>query len=132
MTSNADYTPTQCSVDKLKKSTHPLSIACQATDDIILSISKSTPSPMCVGFAAETSNVIEYAKKKRAKKNLDLIIANDVSRADIGFNSTDNALHLITKDTMTTLEKQSKRECATKILKYMADIFEQRDTALAL
>ena len=73
--------------------------------------------PYTVGFAAETDNVLAYARDKRARKNLDLIIANDVSR-DV-FGADDNAATLIAADGETTLPRQAKTTLADTLLTHI-------------
>ena len=69
-----------------------------------------------IGFAAETSQVIENAEAKLAKKNLDMIVANDVTRAGAGFNVDTNIATLITREGQTDMPLQSKRSLAEAIL----------------
>ena len=72
---------------------------------------------MLVGFAAETENVLEYARRKLGSKNLDWIVANDVSRADAGFDVDTNIVTLLGKDgQQTALPLLTKREAAERIL----------------
>ena len=76
--------------------------------------------PYLVGFAAETENLIQNAKKKLNMKNLDLIIANDVSSQDIGFDSDFNEVFLITEDEEILIEKTSKRNLSRKIIEFIS------------
>ena len=71
---------------------------------------------LVIGFSAETDNVIENAKIKLLKKNLNMIICNDVSNKDIGFDSDDNEVHLITHDDVVRLTKTSKLKIAKQII----------------
>jgi len=71
---------------------------------------------LVVGFAAETENVLDNAKEKLRSKKLDAIVANDVSRADAGFDSSTNAITIITNDRAVELPLMSKREAADRIL----------------
>ena len=70
-----------------------------------------------IGFSAETDNVIENAKIKLLKKNLNMIICNDVSDKTIGFDSNDNEVHLITHDDVIKLSKTTKLKIAKQIIK---------------
>ena len=88
--------------------------------DIVATIAAMENGPFTVGFAAETQDVIEYAKDKRARKQLDLIIANDVSQPGIGFNSDDNAVTLISEDRVEALPKMSKRKLASQLIHHIA------------
>ncbi|MCS2165814.1 bifunctional phosphopantothenoylcysteine decarboxylase/phosphopantothenate--cysteine ligase CoaBC [Scandinavium manionii] len=95
----ADYRAAAISDEKIKKQGDELTIKMVKNPDIVAGVAALTTSrPYVVGFAAETNNVEEYAQQKRARKNLDLICANDVSQENQGFNSDDNALHLFWQD----------------------------------
>jgi phosphopantothenoylcysteine decarboxylase/phosphopantothenate--cysteine ligase len=71
---------------------------------------------MVVGFAAETNNVIEYAKSKMKRKNLDMVIANDITKKGAGFNTDTNIATIITNVDEIDLPIMSKRDLADKIL----------------
>jgi phosphopantothenoylcysteine decarboxylase/phosphopantothenate--cysteine ligase len=75
-----------------------------------------------VGFAAETQNLLAYAKDKLTRKGLDLIIANDVSRADIGFNQDQNQVTVVGKDQTWTPEQAAKTELA----KYLVTLIQSQ------
>ena len=91
----ADYRAASIAEAKIKKQGDEITIKMVKNPDIVASVAaRSDNRPYVVGFAAETNNVEEYARKKRASKRLDLICANDVSHAESGFNSDNNALHL--------------------------------------
>ena len=77
-----------------------------------------------VGFAAETRDIVSYAQDKLVRKKLDLIIANDVSRTDIGFNSDDNAVTLVTADQVTELPMMRKRQLATSLIDHIAQLYK--------
>lgn len=92
----SDYTPLQSAKQKLKKAdASGLTLQLVQNPDILATVCALTNPPFTLGFAAETENVIEYAKQKRLKKGADLIAANDVSKQNIGFNSDDNAISLL-------------------------------------
>ena len=94
----ADYRPARAADLKIKKEaqkTQHLSLSLVENPDIIASVAASAHKPFVVGFAAETHNVLDYARSKRVRKGLDIIIVNDVSVADCGFNSVDNAATMI-------------------------------------
>jgi phosphopantothenoylcysteine decarboxylase/phosphopantothenate--cysteine ligase len=74
-----------------------------------------------VGFAAETSDVIENAKKKLLTKNLDMIISNDISDKSIGFDVDENEVNVITKDETLLLKKDKKIRIARQILKIISE-----------
>ena len=90
------------------------------TKDILLEVGSLKDKPYLVGFAAETENLIQNAKKKLNMKNLDLIIANDVSSQDIGFDSDFNEVFLITEDEEILIEKTSKRNLSRKIIEFIS------------
>ena len=85
--------------------------------DILQYASDHMKEKLVIGFSAETDNVIENAKIKLLKKNLNMIICNDVSNKEIGFDSDDNEVHLITHDDVVKLTKTSKLKIAKQIIK---------------
>ena len=88
--------------------------------DILKSVSELEQRPYVVGFAAETNDLIKNAEKKLSNKNLDLIIANDVSNKEIGFDSDDNEVTLITKKEKYLIERQNKRKVSKKIIDFIS------------
>ena len=119
----ADYKPQYYSKDKLKKSDKniDISIGLTANQDILKSVSEITNKPYLVGFAAETSDLIKNAKIKLTNKGLDLIIANDVSNTEIGFDSDENEVMLINNDSEYLIKKEPKKKVASKIIKYISE-----------
>lgn len=116
----ADYTPAEPAVQKVKKSDGPLTITLNRTKDILGDLGK-LPSrrqglPVLVGFAAETSDVVAYATSKLHSKAADLIVANDVSRADAGFDVDTNAVTLVTRAGAEDIPLQAKSAVAARIL----------------
>ena len=114
----ADYRPTQRSGEKIKKSDETLTLTLERTPDVLSQVAAAKSNGLLViGFAAETQNVIENAQKKLAGKKLDAIVANDVTRPDAGFDTTTNAVTIITKNGgPVELPVMSKREAADRIL----------------
>ncbi|HET6980162.1 MAG TPA: bifunctional phosphopantothenoylcysteine decarboxylase/phosphopantothenate--cysteine ligase CoaBC [Pyrinomonadaceae bacterium] len=114
----ADYRPVQRAEQKIKKSDDSITLTLERTPDVLSQVAASRTNGMLViGFAAETENVVENAQDKLRKKNLDAIIANDVTRTDSGFDSATNAITIITKDDHpVVLPTLSKREAADRIL----------------
>ena len=98
----ADYAPSGGqAAEKLEKGEGELKMTLRRTPDILRELGRrrgSKPRPVLVGFAAETSNILERARKKLEVKHLDLIVANDVSRSDAGFGVTTNAATIIARD----------------------------------
>ena len=91
----ADYRPAVIEQQKIKKGAEELQLTFLRNPDIVATISGLQPRPFTVGFAAETTGVIDYAKDKMQRKGLDMIVANDVSDQAIGFNSDNNAATVI-------------------------------------
>ena len=117
----ADYTPAEKSPQKVKKSDGPVTITLNRTKDILGELGK-LPSrkqqrlPVLVGFAAETKDVVSYAQEKLKQKGVDLVVANDVSRADAGFDVDTNAVTLVTAGGAEELPLQAKSAVAATIL----------------
>jgi phosphopantothenoylcysteine synthetase/decarboxylase len=114
----ADYRPKFPDAQKIKKDSETLTLELEKTPDILGSMrSVFGYHGLLVGFAAETQNLIHNARSKLQRKGCDLIIANDVSRADIGFDSDNNQVTLCNAGGQTEeLPKLSKRELATLII----------------
>lgn len=114
----ADFRPKQAAERKLKKTGSPAAaLALEATTDILATLSARRSTQVLVGFAAETHELVTHAQAKLASKGLDVIVANDVTRAGAGFGSDQNAAVLIERDgRMTDLPLKSKRELADDIL----------------
>lgn len=124
----ADYRPAQCAPGKLKKDTtreDGMTLHLVRNPDILATLATHARRPAyCVGFAAETDDVLGYASDKLTRKNLDLIVANDVSQAGIGFNSDDNAVTLIDRSlTPQPLPQASKQKLARQIIARIAQHF---------
>ena len=125
----ADYKPARVAEQKIKKGADDsMSITLIKNPDIVASVARLESSPYVVGFAAETNDLEHYARRKLQEKNLNLVVANDVSSSDIGFNSEDNAVTVIhktidAKDNLkqTTLPKMSKAALARQLTKIIAD-----------
>lgn len=101
---------------KIKKTLNYENIELEDNIDILKTIAKDKKSQYVVGFAAETNSVKDYAISKLEHKNLDMIVANDVSVKDRGFGSDFNKVSIITKDSEVETEVLTKREIADKIL----------------
>ena len=113
----ADYTPKSPRAQKIKKSDQALTVELEPTTDIIAEVGRIKDRRIVVAFAAETENLIENAKKKIAKKNADFIVANDVSRTDIGFGADENEVTIIGSDgSVHEVPRISKREVGNRIL----------------
>jgi phosphopantothenoylcysteine decarboxylase/phosphopantothenate--cysteine ligase len=116
----ADYTPAEPSAEKVKKADGPATLSLRRTRDILGELgglpSRKQGRPILVGFAAETRNVVEYAKNKLRQKRADLIVANDVSRDDAGFDVDSNAVTFVTGGGAEELPLQPKSAVAAQIL----------------
>lgn len=94
----ADYRPAERCGAKIKKQNAELSLQLLKTPDILAELGRMGNSPYLVGFAAETGNLLEFATRKLHEKNVDLIVANDVSQPDAGFNVDTNRVRLFFRD----------------------------------
>jgi len=113
----ADYRPAQVLDQKIKRNKDPFTLSLEPTPDILATAAKSKGDRLIVGFAAETQNVGENARKKLAAKNADLIVANDVTAEGAGFDLDTNIVTLFARDGRDLpLPKLTKREVAQRIL----------------
>ena len=116
----ADWRPKRASAQKLKKSEMKPVLELERTDDILGSVLPAKGERLFVGFAAETGDVGAEAQRKLRDKQLDLVVANDVSRCDAGFAVDTNVVTLYASDgTSEDLPLMSKREVADKILDWV-------------
>ncbi|HEY8563066.1 MAG TPA: bifunctional phosphopantothenoylcysteine decarboxylase/phosphopantothenate--cysteine ligase CoaBC [Pyrinomonadaceae bacterium] len=114
----ADYRPRNAANAKIKKTDRDfLTLELEKTPDILSNVSKNRhPGLLVVGFAAETNDVLGYARSKMDRKNLDLVVANDITRKGAGFNSDTNVATLLTRESEIEMPLMPKRELADKIL----------------
>ncbi|KAB7702732.1 bifunctional phosphopantothenoylcysteine decarboxylase/phosphopantothenate--cysteine ligase CoaBC [Plesiomonas shigelloides] len=113
----ADYRAACVAPEKIKKAGDEISLTLVKNPDIVAGVgAMTTQRPFVVGFAAETQNVEQYARDKLARKNLDLICANDVSLPGQGFNADQNALHLFWKDGQHSLALDSKAALGQQLM----------------
>jgi phosphopantothenoylcysteine decarboxylase/phosphopantothenate--cysteine ligase len=111
----SDYRPKVAASQKIKR-TGPMSLELEPTTDILAELSRHKQSQLIIGFAAETQNALENARKKLASKSLDAIVVNDVSREGIGFDSDRNAVTIITHDEAIEVPETTKWEVAQRVL----------------
>lgn len=112
----ADFNVKEYSKEKIKKTDSNLVIELERDKDILETLGKQKTNQIIVGFAAESSNVIENAKAKLKRKNIDYIVANDITSNDTGFASDDNKVTIISSlGDVISLDKMSKREVAKNI-----------------
>ena len=119
----ADFKVRNPSEHKIKKSQQKLSIEFDETPDILKSVASRKNRPFCVGFAAESQNVEEYARKKRIEKGIPLIAANLVTEA---LNSDDNSLVLIDEHGTKTLASSSKLEQARQLMMHISGLINKQ------
>lgn len=113
----ADYRPASPSDIKIKKMPGDMALSLTRNKDILFEIGQVKDKQFLVGFAAETNDVIDNAKKKMEKKNLDLIVANDITAPGAGFNSNTNVVTIIHKNgEEKALDMMTKDEVASEIL----------------
>ena len=111
----ADYRPKNAAGQKIKRK-GAMSLDLEPTSDILAEVARSKTSQIIVGFAAETENVLENARKKLMTKGLDAIVVNDVSRQGIGFDSDRNAVTIITHNEVVEVPETTKWEVAQRVL----------------
>jgi phosphopantothenoylcysteine decarboxylase/phosphopantothenate--cysteine ligase len=112
----ADYRPARAADCKMKKNGDKLLIELEQTEDILAELGRAKSAQVVIGFAAETENVLENARKKLLSKRADLIVANDVSARDAGFDVDTNRIALVSDFETKELPLLSKREAADRIL----------------
>jgi phosphopantothenoylcysteine decarboxylase/phosphopantothenate--cysteine ligase len=115
----ADYRPAIRAEEKIKKSAETIELELERTEDILAEVAAArSGNQLIIGFAAETNDVIGNARAKLEKKDLDLLIANDVTQNGAGFDTTTNIITIISKqnDRVLALPKMSKHEAAHRIL----------------
>jgi len=120
----ADYYIPKSSDQKIKKKSDKMTLNLAKTPDIVSIVKENNPKLFVLGFAAETQNVEQYAREKLASKNLDAIIANDVSREDIGFNSDDNEALWVEQESTHHFSKCNKAQLARDLVALLATKLE--------
>ncbi len=124
----ADYRPVAVAEQKIKKdNSEHLVLELERTPDILGSMRTTFGfEGVLVGFAAETQKVEDYARGKLTRKQCDMVVANDVSRADIGFDSRENEVLLVFPDRTEALEKDTKEHIALHIVEHAAELAIRR------
>jgi phosphopantothenoylcysteine decarboxylase/phosphopantothenate--cysteine ligase len=117
----ADYKPAKFSAQKIKKRDASLSLELVPTRDILLSLPKQDRHFLVVGFAAETNDVAENARKKLREKNCDIVVANDVSDQNIGMESDQNEVKIFFRNGE---EKKISRMPKKNLARELINIFE--------
>ena len=121
----ADYRPAQSQLQKIKKGQETMQLELVRNPDIIAAVAAHSQRPFTVGFAAETQDVLEYARNKMQDKQLDMIVANDVARDDAGFNSDQNAATLLWADGCLEVPLTTKSELARQLVETIAGRWRQ-------
>lgn len=123
----ADYRPVDLADQKIKKNNDELTITMVKNPDILADVAASDNPPFCVGFAAETHDVVDYARSKLERKKLDLIAANHVGGSETGFGVPDNAITLISPNAIIELPKQNKYALARSLMAEIAKEFSRKN-----
>lgn len=121
----ADYRAETRAEQKIKKSAENMSIALVRNPDIIAAIASHQQRPFTVGFAAETQDVENYALDKLRRKNLDMIVANDVSNDLAGFNSDNNAASILWEGGRQVVDLTAKQQLARVLIEVIASQYRQ-------
>jgi phosphopantothenoylcysteine decarboxylase / phosphopantothenate---cysteine ligase len=124
----ADYTPAKPNAHKMKKATAELTLTLTPTVDILAEVAASANAPFCVGFAAESENVLGYARTKREKKRLPMIVANHANSA---IGADDNEVTIIDDRGETPVPRGSKATVAAAIVAHAAELYAERTASSA-
>ena len=111
----ADFRPKAAAPQKIKRKGNT-TLELEPTTDILAEVARRKTTHIVVGFAAETENILENARKKLASKSLDAIVVNDVSREGVGFDSDRNAVTIISSSEVVEVPETSKWEVAHRVL----------------
>ncbi|HSG04228.1 MAG TPA: bifunctional phosphopantothenoylcysteine decarboxylase/phosphopantothenate--cysteine ligase CoaBC [Marinobacterium sp.] len=121
----ADYRPVAIADQKIKKGQEELmELRLVKNPDIIATIARLEKRPFTVGFAAETESVLAFARSKLERKNLDLVIANDVSQSGIGFNADENEVTLVSARGDYKLPRNNKQALAHTLIQQIAELMK--------
>ncbi len=122
----SDFTPSKTSPQKIKKTSEHLDISLDRTKDILSAVAKNKEDRIIVGFAAETENVEQYAREKLRQKNMDMIVANNVTEKNSGFEADTNKVVIINRDgTAEDFPLMRKSDLADVILDRISSLFAQ-------
>jgi phosphopantothenoylcysteine decarboxylase/phosphopantothenate--cysteine ligase len=123
----SDYRAKSAASQKMKRA-GPMTLELEPTTDILSEIARHKQSQLIIGFAAETENALENARKKLASKSLDAIVVNDVSREGVGFDSDRNAVTIITQHEVVDVPETTKWEVAQRVLDQVVRLKNLRNT----
>ena len=116
----------KCEVGHKIKRKGPMNLELEATPDILKEIAQHKTSQLIIGFAAETENVLENARRKLSAKSLDAVVVNDVSREGVGFDSDRNAVTIITHDDVVEVPETTKWDVAQRVLDEVVRLRDRR------
>ena len=125
----ADYRPDICASDKIKKTDDAMNVALVRNPDTLATIASRADAPFTVGFAAETRDVEYYALDKMSRKNLNMIVANDVSTPGLGFNSDDNAVTVFWTGGRENIGPDTKASLSLRLIALIADQLNAKDAS---
>lgn len=118
----ADFRPAEVAEQKIKKGAEgQMTLTLIKNPDIVAAVAQLHPKPFTLGFAAESEKLLEHARAKFERKQLDAVVANDISEQGIGFDSDDNAAILIDSGQSITLERQSKKQLARRLIQLLSE-----------
>ena len=126
----ADYRPKAAASQKIKR-TGPMALELEPTTDILTEVARHKQSQIVIGFAAETQNALENARKKLGSKSLDAIVVNDVSREGVGFDTDRNAVTIITQHDVVEVPETTKWEVAQRVLDQVVRLRERKPSLKA-
>lgn len=123
----SDYTPEYVSSSKLKKRADDMTVVFNKTQDILSTVALADQDIYCVGFAAETNDLEQYARAKLVDKKLDMIIANQVGVADRGFGGDNNEVSVLWKNGSKKYSLRSKKQLATDLVRLIAQQYANKN-----
>lgn len=127
----ADFSPVSVCKQKIKKSQNNLTIELKQTEDILKMIRFERKEAFLVGFAAETDDLDEYASIKKREKNLDMLVANDISQPDSGFESDFNAVKIFRQTDCIEIDRMPKYLLASQIIKIINESFSKKNSPVS-
>ena len=122
----ADYRPATVAEEKIKKTEDAASIKLERTRDILAALGEDKGKTCLCGFSMETENMLENSRKKLKKKNLDMIVANNLKVEGAGFGTDTNVITILTEEKELELPQMSKEEAANRILDELIELLKQR------
>lgn len=126
----ADYRCQEPASQKLKKTAVSITLSLERTPDILAQVASRPRPPFTVGFSAETENLEKNALDKLVRKSLDMIVANEVGRPGVGFESDENALSVFWKGGKRELSRALKAQLARDLIEIIAQRYRERDQPL--